>query len=259
MLKRKPSTSLLIVTSCTLLAMAACTLTTQMPPTAIPAANTDTPVVAPTLVSSPTPEAMTTTPTSTLTPVPQNVPPTIAANGQAVNCRYGPGMDWLTVGALKVGPGVPVYGSNQDQTWWQIDSSWNEGMRCWVSAATTTLSGAYQSLPIIPVPEALVTDVQVTTTAVIHGTCGGPNATNFTGAITTNGPTTVTYHWEIYDTSTSTMLNALETNNLAFAAAGTQSFTTDSYKRDCGTYLTKLVVTSPNSMTGKANWSVVSP
>jgi hypothetical protein len=183
----------------------------------------------------------------------------ISAASQDVNCRYGPGVGWLTVGALKAGQSVPVYGSDQYRTWWEIDSSWNTGEHCWVSGQVTTLSGDYLSLPVLGPPEALVIAVQVKTTAVVHGTCGGPNPTDFTGVITTNGPATVIYHWEIYNTGSNSLLNTTSNISLVIAAAGIQSFSSSAFTADCGTYLTKLVVTSPGSMTGQANWSVVHP
>ena len=271
MLTKNATIRFIVIAFCAWLVISACQTSTQILPTAtsilatapsilatapsILATDTTASTDIPTVVPSATAQA----PSDTPTPVPQRGAAMIASNGEAVNCRFGPGKEWLSVGALGVGKSVPVFGTNQDKSWWQIDSSWNPGTRCWVSGTATTLSGDYQSLPVLPVPQALVTDAQITTPATVHGFCGGPNATYFTGTITTNGPVTVVWHWEIYDTATNTQLNVNANVNLVFTGAGTQTFTSDAYKRDCGSYLTKLVVTSPNSMTAKANWSVVQP
>jgi hypothetical protein len=110
----------------------------------------------------------------------------------------------------------------------------------------------------VPSPTALVTSVVVTTPAVVHGFCGGPNATNFTVVITTNGPVTVQWHFEIY-TSGNTLLNTTTDQPMIFAAAGPQTYVSDAYKRDCGNYIVKAVTTSPNALNGQASWTVVQP
>jgi uncharacterized protein YraI len=208
-----------------------------------------------------TPTLVPTVPTETATPtlIPTASAPMVKAKNVDVNCRYGPGLDWEAVGALNVGQTVPVYGTNADHTSFQIDSNWNAGMKCWVAASATDLIGDIASLPVLPPPVALVTKVTVSTPAVIHGFCQGPNATSFSVSITTNGPANVTYHLEIYNGDGS-LRNSTGDTILAFASASTQTFDPGgAYKTDCGDYYVKAIVTAPNNRSGQANWSVVSP
>jgi uncharacterized protein YgiM (DUF1202 family) len=175
------------------------------------------------------------------------------------NCRFGPGTDFLSVGALMVGQTVPILGTISDRTWWQIDNPWAAGTKCWVSNAVTSTSGDLSKVPVLSIPTGLVTDVTIRTPAVVHGTCGGPNPTSFKLSITTNGPATVIYHLEIYN-SDGSLRNKTADTTLAFASASTQTFDPGgAYKTDCGSFKIKAVVTSPNSKSGQASWSVVSP
>jgi hypothetical protein len=226
---------------------------TTMPSTIMPL-PTDTPTPIPALPT----ETPTATWTPTLLPSSTSSVPMIAPASVAVNCRYGPGAEWLATGALKVGQSVPVRGTNNSHSWWQIDSSWNPGTLCWVSGAVTTITGNTSSVPVHPIPTALVTNVTVTTSAVVHGFCGGPNAVGFQGAITTNGPATVVFHWEIWVAGGARLFSTADTP-LVFASASTKTNDPGAHSRDCGNYVAKLVVTSPNSIVGQANFSVVQP
>ena len=143
-------------------------------------------------------------------------------------------------------------------SWWQIESPQDPGTFCWVSAAVTNTSGELALVPIVPMPTGLVIAVAVTTPPVIHGYCGGPNATNFNVTITTNGPVTVQWHFEIFKDD-GTWLNSTTDQPMIFAASGSQVFASDAYKRDCGSYVVKAITTSPNAMTGQASWMVVQP
>ena len=94
---------------------------------------------------------------------------------------------------------------------------------------------------------------------MVHGFCGGPNATSFSVSITTNGPATVIYHLEIYNGDGS-LRNKTDDTTRTFSAADTQTFDPDgAYKTDCGKFTIKVLVTSPNTKTAQASWSVVSP
>jgi hypothetical protein len=72
--------------------------------------------------------------------------------------------------------------------------------------------------------------------------------------ITTNGPTTVKYHWEITGTTNTTTAES----TINFASAGTQSGTT-SQILNCGTYTARLVVTSPNAVTSQTEFTLSVP
>jgi hypothetical protein len=129
-----------------------------------------------------------------------------------------------------------------------------------VASSVTSTSGDLSRVPILATPTGLVTGVSVSSTnAVVHGTCGGPNSTNFQVSITTNGPATVVYHLEIYNNDGS-LRNKTDDATRTFASADTQTFDpAGAYRTDCGTYQIKVLVTKPNSKTAQASWSVVSP
>jgi len=228
------------------------------PDSTTPAPTATSPAVVPTatftLAAGPTATATLGGPTATLGA------PMVMANTVNANCRFGPGTDYSPLAALLVGNPVPILGTIADQSWWQIDSPDSPGTKCWVAASVTTTTGNLSIVPIVPIPAAFVTALKVTTPAVVHGTCGGPNPTNFKVFITTNGPVTVIYHLEIYN-GDGTLRNKTDDTTRMIASAGTDSFDPGgAYKTDCGTnFKIKVLVTSPNSKTAQATWSVVSP
>jgi hypothetical protein len=75
-----------------------------------------------------------------------------------------------------------------------------------------------------------------------------------TGSVTTNGPATVKYHWEISGTTSHT----IPESTLVFASAGTQSVTAGQ-TLNCGSYTARLVVTSPNAVTSQTEFTLSSP
>jgi hypothetical protein len=198
------------------------------------------------------------TETPTVVASPTSATPMVTPKSEAANCRFGPEVGFLAVGGLIVGNVVPIVGTLGDKTWWQIENPQEPGTLCWVSASVTNTYGDLSLVPLVPVPIAQVTSVVVTTPPIIHGFCGGPNATNFNVTITTNGPVTVQWHFEI-STSGGTLLNSTTDQPMVFSAAGSQSYVSDAYKRDCGSYIVKVVTTSPNAMSGQAPWTVVQP
>jgi hypothetical protein len=226
-------------------------------PTAFSIFMAPTNAVPPT--DTPTPGSPTETPTPTSTNTPSA--PMVSANGENVNCRYGPGGEWLAVGALNVGVTVPILGTDTTRNWWAIDNPRTPGTICWVSAAVTLTSGDTTTAPLLPLPVAMVTDLSVSISpgTTVHGSCGGPNPVSFAVTTTTNGPASVTYHLEIYNGDNS-LRNKTDDAYLTFASVSTQTFDPGgAYKTDCGDYYIKVIVTSPNSVTAQANWSVVSP
>jgi len=215
----------------------------------------DTPTL---LVPSDTPTPLIPTDTSTTTPSPTSATPMVTPKTDPANCRFGPGTTFSSVGGLATGSIVPIHGTIADQSWWQIESPQDPGTFCWVSAPVTNTFGDLSLVPFVSIPTGLVTTVVVTTPAVVHGVCGGPNPTNFNVIITTNGPVTVLWHFEIHDDN-GTLLNSTTDQSMVFAAADSQTYVSDAYKRDCGSYVVKVVTTSPNSITGQASWTVLQP
>lgn len=221
-----------------------------VPATSVP--PTSTPTAIPVL---PTATLVAATVTPTAVPSPAMVTPLSAA----VNCRYGTATTYVVLGDLMPGHTVPILGTNSDRNWWQIQNPDNPSQKCWVGNPVVVTSGDIASVPVVPVPLAYVTKVKISiSSTTVHGTCGGPNANDWTGNISTNGPVTVTFHWEIWNTGGS-MRNATADQNLVFSSWGTLSDNPGSYHTDCGNYTVKLIVTSPNSVSDQAQWTVVSP
>lgn len=114
------------------------------------------------------------------------------------------------------------------------------------------------SIPPTPtattIPQATVTGANVTVDIPQFVNCAGNLNVGLTGAITTNGPANVKYHWEITGTTDHTTAE----NTLIFPSAGTQSATT-SQLLNCGSYTARLVVTSPNAVTSQTNFSLSIP
>ena len=73
-------------------------------------------------------------------------------------------------------------------------------------------------IPIIAPPAAIVTKVTVDVSLPSSVFCGGPNAVEFSGTITTNGPVKVKFQWETGGDKS----NPPVPDTLIFKAAGTK-------------------------------------
>jgi len=82
--------------------------------------------------------------------------------------------------------------------------------------------------------------------APASGTRTCPYAINYTYDITTNGPGTVTYHFEQSDTATSS------TQTLNFTAAGTKTVSYTWNVSSSGTYSVRCRTLTPNNMSGNS-------
>jgi len=220
-------------------------------PTAAPVTST------PNVSSTETLTFPTETPANTpAMPTPTLSAPMVTPKDVAVNCRFGPGANFASVGALKTGATVSILGTNSDQSWWMIQNPQDvAGQYCWVADSVVITSGDLSKVPIKPIPAALVTGVSVDPISNIYGACGGPNAYDPQGSITTNGPTTVTYHWEIWRGGSLYHKTADET--LVFSSASTQTVNPGSDHGDCDNYVAKLIVTSPNSLSAQQSFSIM--
>ncbi|MGD0611943.1 MAG: hypothetical protein ABSB41_10550 [Anaerolineales bacterium] len=227
-------------------------------PTEVPGVPTATPPPTATFTSTPIPP--TATPTLIpVTPTAVSSPAMVTPLSVAVNCRYATATTYVVLGDLMPGHTVPILGTNTARNWWQIQNPDNPSQKCWVGNPVVITSGDIADVPVVPVPTAYVTKVTITSYATtVHGTCGGPNANGWTGNISTNGPVTVTFHWEIWNTGGS-MRNATADQNLVFASWGTLTDNPGSYSTDCGKYTVKLIVTVPNNVTAQVNYQVVHP
>lgn len=204
------------------------------------------------------------TPPATLTPPPSETPttaptptpsePMVSPSKDPVNCRFGPGQAWVTVGALNVGEAATILGKTADGGWWYIRLPSNPTTTCWVAASVTTPSGNYAAVTVGTPPQATVTKVSLTlnpTEITVPGCVFPFTPIAMTGVITTNGPTMVEWHWE------TSQGNVSSSDTLKFDQYGKQTVS-DSVKYDAaGNYWVKLVVTKPNSMVIQAKYKVV--
>ncbi len=222
-------------------ALAACSLQTDAP-------LTPTPTPAPTLTPSPSAPPPRSTETPSPTPRPQAA--FAIAKEQPVNCRYGPGTVYAVVGGLQPEQFTQIAGRNEAGTWWYVNDPGNPGGFCWVAAAAVNTEGGTDSLPEMDAPPITATKlaVRVEPQRVTVACNNFPQFVNFAGEITTNGPTLVTWHWEINTGA------ATQDQTLIFEQAGTKSvhgsFTIDS----ANDYWVKLVVTTPNEIGEMANF-----
>lgn len=188
------------------------------------------------------------TDTPTITPTPTPSIPIAFPKDQPVNCRFGPGTEWVVISGLNLGQTAEIQGKNAANTWWYVN---NQGTLCWVSMSVTNAAGNLANIPIIAPPQASVTKVTVSAD-VAFTACAGPNAVDFSGKITTNGPTTVTFRWEVRgDTEHTTAPETLD-----FAAADTKDVTPGADSLDCGNYSITLHVLSPNDEQAKKNFTI---
>jgi hypothetical protein len=104
------------------------------------------------------------------------------------------------------------------------------------------------------IPQGKVTETKTSVKVPEFVNCAGTLSAELLGSITTSGPATVKYHWEISGTNNYTTSES----TLVFASAATQPANT-SVSLNCGSYVAKLVVTSPNAISGQSDFSLSIP
>ena len=236
----------LLATAAVVLAMLACNMPAGATPTPLP---TPTPLFTELPSATPLPTA-TPVPTATSTPTipiawPKDVP---------VNCRYGPGIEWLNTSGLLVGQVATIQGRNASSSWWYVVTPLDPGTPCWVAASVTLTAGNLAGLPVIPTPEARVTNLELQLdpkNQTLGGCFGPPEPIDIEGSITTNGPTEVKWHLETEEGG-SMGSHTLEFDKYTTkGVAGTYMPTTWP-----GTYWVRLIVTQPNGEEVEKNYKI---
>jgi hypothetical protein len=218
------------------------------------------PPAAPEIEPSPLPTfgIPTHTPEPTETPVPTLTPtpavPIAWPKDLGVNCRYGPGQEWEVVSSLTVGTTTEIQGRTVNTAWWYVQDPLHPGEFCWVAYDVVDTAGNLNTIPIEEPPVAYVTEVDVDA-VVAFSACGSSNQVTFNGSITANGPTDVTYHWEVGGDSQ----EVYSDETIAFDESGTQKIKTDQFSADCGDYSVKLVVTNPNEASAEQAFKIQTP
>ncbi len=198
-------------------------------------------------------------PTDTPLPTPTGTPTTPIAwpKEVGVNCRYGPGIEWLVIGALLVEQTATIQGKNAAGTWWYVTTPNSPGTPCWVADSVTNTAGNLANLPIITPSEASVIKVAIEKPDKISDPgCLGPiNPMKLKGSIEVNGPATVKWHF------TTEQGGALATGTSNFDSFGSKDISDTSYTPPltAGNYWVRLVVTSPNSKQAEKSYKIECP
>jgi acetyl esterase/lipase len=196
-------------------------------------------------------------PLTTPTITPTATPPALVVEAKdiSVYCRFGPSSSYSSVGFLQPGLPVGVEATVADHSWWEIRNPSNLDTDCWVANSVTRITGNPSEVPIVAAPQGNAIGVAVSLTPVIHGACDASNTNTFQGTITSNGPGTIDYHWEVDSTATGLVAYG-PGGSLAFYTAGTQAVPPDSYTGSCGTFIVRLIATYPNVLQGQATYDV---
>jgi len=193
------------------------------------------------------------TPLPTLTPTPTI--PIAWPSDKGVNCRLGPGIEWVAVGALLVGETATIQGRNADSSWWYVVTAGNPGSPCWVSASVTLTAGNLANLAVINPPIASVTKVSIKLDPKeinLPGCIGPVQPIAIKGTIETNGPVKVEYY---FGTESG---GDMPGDSKDFKSADFKSFEA-SYGPlpGAGSFWVRLTVTSPNSKVGEASYKII--
>ena len=208
---------------------------TPPPPAPIPATATQT-------VPAPTPLPP--------TPIPVELPVKVTA--ELANCRFGPGVVYLTLNEISNGRTLTAVGRNDTSTWWQVEDPINPGGHCWVSADVTDEEGDTSLLIVVPAPFVTVTKVElrVEPNRIVVGCNEFPQTVFFEAAVTTNGPTLLTWQWEASNGVVS------DVGALIFEESGTQLIN-EFYRINApNEYWVKLNILTPNEVVEKVSFPV---
>ncbi len=242
---------ILIASLVIILMMSACNLPSGVTATATPTSifPTETPTAAFTAVP-------TETPSPTIEPTPTI--PIAWPSDKGVNCRLGPGTEWVTIGALLVGETANIQGRNGDSSWWYVVTKGNPGSPCWVAASVTITAGNLANLAVINPPIASVTEVSIKLEPKdisLPGCFGPVQPIKFEGSISVNGPVKVKWYFETEQDG------PMSSDTINFGFADSKKVETSSFTPDIaeGTFWVRLVVVEPNSKTAEAKYKVVCP
>ena len=225
---------------------------TPLPPSATPVLDT----AVPTETALPTETPL---PTETALPTPTGTPtvPIAWPTDVNVNCRFGPGTEWLVTGALLTGQTATITGKSASGTWWYVTTPNAPSAPCWVAASVTTTAGNLATLPVVSPPTASVTNVTIEKIADISiaGCIGPAQKLDLKGSIEMNGPGTVKWYFETQQGG------ALATYSTDFTTSGSQTVSDSNFTPTVveGSYWVRLIVTSPNSKQAETTYKIECP
>jgi len=196
----------------------------------------------PTATPSPTPAATFSPLPPTLTPTATLANVTLTVKDTLINCRFGPGVGYALINEIRQGESARVVGRNESATWWYVRDPGNPDGLCWVSASVTEIRGEAAQLPVIPPPIPNVTDVslRVEPNRIVVDCEDFPQTVFFEAEATANGPTYMTWRWEVSTGVTS------NDGILVFEEAGTKVIN-DYYQINApNQYWIQLHILTPN-------------
>ncbi len=120
---------------------------------------------------------------------------------------------------------------------------------------TGIVPGPTTPSPITAITQGTVTAVNASVKVPAYVNCASTLKADLIGSITTNGPASVTYHWEISGAAT----NSTGETILVFNSASTQPANLTGYALNCGNYVAKLVVTIPVAVSGQTDFTLSIP
>ena len=213
-------------------------------------AETVTPTVSPTATD--TPVSFTSTPRPTRTP---NAPMALVNGDRPVNCRYGPGMVYDIINVIEAGQSTEIVGRDASDSWWYVKDPGNPDGFCWVAMDTVETNGDTESIPMISAPPAAVAKivVRVEPQRITVACDMFPQVFVFYADITVDGPTIVTWRWEINTGDVS------PEKTMIFETAGTQ--TESEFYRVYGPndYWVKARALTPNEMVAQIHFFAFCP
>ena len=225
------------------------------PDTSIASETPTTPAEAATNTTAPLPtETPTITPTplpaetATITPTPTLSIPMVTPLDDAVNCRFGPSVNYEQVFGLAVGAYAQILAKNVDGSWWQVQSLGGQSGKCWVAGSVVMVSGDLAGIPVAPAPAAFITNVKFTVkpnSINLGPGCPGPTPVfSLKGTIYVNGPLEVKWHIETEKDG------PLPEHTISFPKFGSHDISYDYVPTvlDKGNYWVHLVITSPKNM-----------
>jgi hypothetical protein len=204
------------------------------------------PLPTPTVDSSPVPSL----PPVTLTPTPVEV--LVEVTAELANCRFGPGVVYLSLNEIRQGRTLTAVGRDESSSWWQVEDPINPGGFCWVSAEVTDEQGDVSQLIVVAAPFVTVTkaSLRVEPNRIVVNCNQFPQTVFFEAEITANGPTLVTWQWEA---STGVVSDV---GTLIYEESGTQVIN-EFYRINApNEYWVKLKILSPNEMVEQVSFPV---
>jgi hypothetical protein len=184
-----------------------------------------------------------------VTPTATQVNVDLIVKDDLINCRFGPGTEYILVNEFQKGQSASVIGRNDSSTWLYIRDPGNPSGFCWVSATVVDTNGPVAELPVAQPPFVTVTDfsLRVEPSRILVNCTQFPQTVFLEAEISTNGPTLMTWKWEASTGAAS------DIGTLVFQEAGTQAINEYYQFGTPNEYWVKLYILTPNELVEQVN------